>query len=385
MIRKQRNGSKYTLDNKSIKNEFENIIIVNLEEPSSFSGGDVHINYLGKIYSQVYHFNVLWDNVKSSFKQFNAFSNVVALIKVLLKPVDDEYRDLGSKTIVIAPNPYPFIIMRAIKISRSINGQPVVYFHHLSLSFRFCFRRGLIRTSINYFLNLGTLAICKILNIPIFLDNAKHYHLKGIETYEDDDAPGTTANSSNLQIEKKYDLCYVGRFQKHKGAIDLIHVVKNLKDDNMPVKIAIIGKVDKGFRQKVMKLLRKYNIEGNFLFFGSIDNLQKIHVIQSSKIYIHLSYEEGWSLSVMEAAYMGIPVIAYDLPAYSYMAKKYNSVPVGDIVAATSTVKKVLLNYPDALKLAEEARKAVSMYNYSDIARYQIESYNEIIRKRKGH
>jgi len=143
--------------------------------------------------------------------------------------------------------------------------------------------------------------------------------------------------------------------------------------------------VDKGFRQKVMKLLRKYNIEDNFSFFGSIDNLQKIHVILSSKIYIHLSYEEGWSLSVMEAAYMGIPVIAYDLPAYSYMAKRYNSVPVGDIVAATSTVKKVLLNYPDALKLAEEARKAVSMYNYSDIARYQIESYNEIIRKRKGH
>jgi len=383
MIRKQRNGSKIIQDDESIKNEFANIIIINLEQPNTFSGGDVHIDYLAKIYSQVYHFNVMWDIIKGPFKQFNAFSNVVALIKALLKPVNYKYRNLGSNTIVIAPNPYPFSIIRAVKISRSINGQPVVFFHHLSLSFKFCFRRGFVRTSINYFLNLGELAFCKILKIPIFIDNAKYYHLKGIEKYEDYGPFDHSAKSSNSQIEKKYDLCYVGRFQKHKGAIDLIHVVKNLKDSNMQVKIAVIGKVDIKFKKKVVKLLRKYNIEENFSFFGWIDNLQKIDILLSSKIYVHLSYEEGWSLSVMDAAYMGIPVVAYDLPAYSYMAKKYNSVPVGDIMAATSTVKKVLLNYPDALMLAEEARKAVSMYNYSDIARYHIESYKEIIRERR--
>jgi len=385
MIRKPKNGLRFVQDNDSRKNEIENIIIINLEQHSSFGGGDVHINFLAKIFSQVYHLNVLWDYVPSKFKQFNAFSNVVAMIQSLLTPIDDKYCGLGSNTIVIAPNPYPFGIIRVLKISRPINGQPVVYFHHLALSFRFWARRGLLRTFINYFLHLYTLAFCKILNIPIFLDNAKLYHVKGIETYEDDDAPDPSADSFNLQNEKKYDLCYVGRFQKHKGAIDLIHVVKNLKDENILVKIAVIGKVSKQFRQKVMKLLMKYNIEDNFFFFGTIDNLQKIDVILSSKIYVHLSYEEGWSLSVMDAAYLGIPVIAYDMPAYSYLAKKYNSVPIGDIMAATSTVKNVLLNYPNALQLAEEARKEVSRYNYSCIAREQIESYKEIMRKRRRH
>ena len=87
-------------------------------------------------------------------------------------------------------------------------------------------------------------------------------------------------------------------------------------------------------------------------------------------------------MSVMDAAYIGIPIVAYDLPAYSYLNGMFNSVKIGDIEGVYKAVMKVLSDYSNALSVSEKAHKLVKRYNYHDIAKEQIESYKMIIKKR---
>ena len=358
------------------------IIIVDMKRSGIFMGGDVHIDILQSIYREKYHIDVVRSVMTSKFQKFDVFSNTVALIKALFLPIDRKFKELCRSAIVIAPNPYPFFVITALKISKSVRGYPVIYFHHLSLSLKFITRRGILRTLMNYFLHLSTLSICKVLAIPIFLDNPKTYNIKGMDIFKDEDAPDQSFESKNFDNKKNFDLCYIGRFEKHKGAIDIIKVTGLLKKSNVSVRVAIVGHVSERYKRKALKILEANNLNESFFFFGTVDNQTKLNILCSSKIYLHLSYEEGWGMSVMDAAYAGIPIVAYNLPAYSYLKGKYNSVRVGDIKEAASTIKNVISNYSDAISIAEEAKKLVSAYNYLDIAKYQIASYEEIIDKR---
>ena len=229
-----------------------------------------------------------------------------------------------------------------------------------------------------------TLSLCKIKDIPIFLDNPNSCSIKGLDIFKDEDAPGSYVEFpvNSYYGSKAFDLCYVGRFERHKGAIDIIKLVEILKKKHIFVKVAIVGNINKRFSHRIAKIIHKKKLTDYFTFFGTVDNQSKFSILMSSKIYLHLSYEEGWGMSVMDAAYIGIPIVAYDLPAYSYLNGMFNSVKIGDIEGVYKAVMKVLSDYSNALSVSEKAHKLVKRYNYHDIAKEQIESYKMIIKKR---
>lgn len=357
------------------------IIIVEREKISSFGGGDVHIETLTTLYRETFGIEVTKFKIPFNSTKFNAFSNIISLIKVLTWKAQGKCKGSHNGALVIAPSAYPNYVIMALKISKAVNGYPVVYFHHLSLSLQFIARRGILRTLINYCLTLFNLSICKILEVPIFLDNPDSYKIKGWNIFKDEDAPDPVIKSKYPLVKKDFDLCYIGRFQKHKGALDLIKVVMVLKRNNVNAKVAIVGHIDGRFKNKVLKILNTNKLYENFTFFGTVDSQTKFNILNSSRIYIHLSYEEGWGMSVMDAAAVGVPVVAYNLPAYSYLKGKFNSANVGDINQVVKLIVKMLSNYSDAVSIAKEAKKIVEAYNYINIAKYQIESYERIISK----
>lgn len=359
-----------------------NVIIVEREKVSLFSGGDVHIDILSSIYREKLGVDVTKFKIPFNSPNFDAYSNFISLIKVFIWKTEENCKYLHRGALVISPNPYPNHILTAIKISKTIGGYPVVYFHHLSLSLKFIARRGIIRSLINYIVSVLNLSICKILDIPIFLDNPDAYKIKGLDIFSDEDAPDPSIKLKNSVVKKDFDLCYIGRFQKHKGALDLIKVISILKRNNVNVSVAIVGYSELKFKKKVLRKLKAENIFENFTFFGNVDSKTKFNILNSSSIYIHLSYEEGWGMSVMDAASVGIPIIAYNLSAYSYLKGKFNSVRVGDTTKVAELIEKILSDHSDAVSIAKEAKKIVDSYNYLEIAMYQIESYKRIIYKR---
>ena len=186
---------------------------------------------------------------------------------------------------------------------------------------------------------------------------------------------------NKMQEDKIYDMCYIGRITKPKGIFDLIKVLKLLLKENIKLKVAVIGAYNNKIKTKLDKLIRKSELQGQVIFFGYVSNKQKIETLKKSKLFISLSYEEGWNISLMEAASYGVPIIAYELCAYTYLNMNYYSIPPGNLIKVRSVIKTIL-NDPDLLnKYVENARDCVNTYNYKEISEIQLKYIHSFLYK----
>ena len=130
---------------------------------------------------------------------------------------------------------------------------------------------------------------------------------------------------------------------------------------------------------KLDKLINRYNLKNNFVFFGYVNNEKKYQILSESKIFISLSYEEGWNISVMEAASLSIPIIAYRLPAYSYLSDNYFSATLGDINNIKILIECLINNTEKYDTYTNNAKKLVDAYNYQAIAAEQLKYINDFL------
>ena len=210
-----------------------------------------------------------------------------------------------------------------------------------------------------------------------FWINQNYFQIKKIKVYEDLDA---VTVPTYKEANKIYDICYLGRLSKPKGIIDLLKIIKLLINDNYKPHIAIIGSYNSKIIRTIKRQLVKYKLNPElFEFFGYVGNNKKYDIMQHSKIFISLSYEEGWSISVMEAAALEIPIVAYNLPAYSYLNGNFYSAPIGDLNAIKLLIEKLLDNINISKDIAHKAKFFVSKYNYEEIAQEQLEYFSDFI------
>ena len=109
----------------------------------------------------------------------------------------------------------------------------------------------------------------------------------------------------------KYDIIFVGRLNYQKNLPLLIKSIAELKKYDKSfknIKVAILGDGEK--KQELKDLIKKLNLEKNFIFLGKTKNKQKIYKeLKSAKIFTLPSILEGFPLTIIEANAAGLPVI----------------------------------------------------------------------------
>mgnify|MGYP003969280241 FL=1 len=121
---------------------------------------------------------------------------------------------------------------------------------------------------------------------------------------------GADINKINtLKIKKKeFDLIYVGRFNYQKNLKLLIKSLNILKDEFPNIRVCLIG--DGEEKEKILNLIKKYNLEKNIKLTGNILDKDKVFTyLKSSKIFVLPSLLEGFPLTIIEANASGLPVI----------------------------------------------------------------------------
>ena len=353
-----------------------NIIIIKASK--DISGGYLHINELAKFW-EMDGINVFIGEIEAQYN-FNLINNIkIGLLKIY--DVIDKFRlseeKLQNADVIISASPYPQDLFTAIKLSKFYNKPLICYVHHVVPSVFFHpFKRGFFRVILNILYNKYLFHLFREYNIGIFLDHKEFYNKNDIPVFE----TLCSVEPKELKKEKIYDLYYIGGLSRKKGFYDLIKALKLL---NSKPKVAIIGHINNKIMIKINKKLKKYNLMQNFTFFGFIDNYKKEEILNSSKIFISPSYEEGWSLSVMEAAYLGIPIIAYKLIAYNYLKNNYYSVTPGNVKELAKTINYLINNIDKSRSKTENAKNSVRKYNYKDIASQQLIYINNFINTRK--
>ena len=110
-----------------------------------------------------------------------------------------------------------------------------------------------------------------------------------------------------LGIPSDYKIItYVGRLIYAKGVQDLISVFPKIKEKCPKTKLLIVGEGD--YRGELEKLGNK---DKDILFLGQRDDI--VDILNITDVFVNPSYSEGLPTTVLEAAAVGVPIVATDV------------------------------------------------------------------------
>ncbi len=179
-----------------------------------------------------------------------------------------------------------------------------------------------------------------------------------------------------LKIDDKSVVCtYVAELNKNKNQQLLIKAIKRLKDDNNNVTLLLVGKGR--YEPKLLKLIKKMNLEENVKLLGYRSDIVKI--LSITDIYLASSLREGLPVNVMEAMYMGLPIIAVDNRGHRELVQHNEN---GFIVEQNSAMENNMSNYLNLLvndkhlreKFGNDSKGKVREYTLNNV----INSMNKI-------
>lgn len=103
-------------------------------------------------------------------------------------------------------------------------------------------------------------------------------------------------------------LVYLGRLKKYKRVDELLRLVAPLLEVRPEARFYLIGDGDR--RQELESLALSLGVGEQVVFFGHVDEDQKMRLLSEAWLAVTASNVEGWSISSMEAAVVGCPTVA---------------------------------------------------------------------------
>ena len=175
-------------------------------------------------------------------------------------------------------------------------------------------------------------------------------------------------------VEKKYDLIFIGRLAENKGINLVLEAASKLKIQILNFKMIIVGG---GPLENDLKLkIKNLKLQENVLLYGwAKDSREIAELINKSKILIMPSYNEGGPRVVLEAMACGVPVLATPVGIVPDLLKNG---PGGEIIAwdveDIARKAKGLLNNPgryrecmlNGLETAKQFEKKEAIKNYAE-------------------
>ena len=115
-------------------------------------------------------------------------------------------------------------------------------------------------------------------------------------------------------VANRQNILYVGRLSITKNVDLLISAFAKIKTNNVDL---IIAGQDFGALTQLKSLVKKLNIENRVFFKGWVSEDEKIELLSRATIFVHPSLEDVFLLSLLEAAAIGIPCVAFDVGSNS--------------------------------------------------------------------
>src|SRR5262249_17903717 len=162
--------------------------------------------------------------------------------------------------------------------------------------------------------NVEDLPVLRRLGVP---DEKLHVLGNGIDLDHFDARRAAPGNRARLRAEWGIPddavVCgAVGRLVWEKGYRELIEAGRGLRDDAPSVRIVVVGPRDTAKAEALTETdIARAETIGNVHFVGERADIDACYA--AFDLYALASYREGFPRSAMEAAAMGLPVVATDI------------------------------------------------------------------------
>jgi glycosyltransferase involved in cell wall biosynthesis len=114
--------------------------------------------------------------------------------------------------------------------------------------------------------------------------------------------------------EKAKTVMFLGALSKDKGIELALDVFSKIHEKNPKIKFWVVGKGEEKYLKELKRSSEAKGLLDSISFLGFVENKKKFELLAKAHLLINPSVREGWGLVVIEAAAMGTPTIAFDVP-----------------------------------------------------------------------
>ncbi len=140
-------------------------------------------------------------------------------------------------------------------------------------------------------------------------------------------------------------ILYLGRVKKYKRIDLVIEAMPEILARVAQAEYWIVG--DGDHLPALRRLVAQRGLEQHVRFWGYRGGAEKYETLAQTRVLVYTSPKEGWGLSVIEAAALGIPSVASDAPGLRESVRPEETgylVPHGDVGALADRIARLLEN-----------------------------------------
>jgi glycosyltransferase involved in cell wall biosynthesis len=189
--------------------------------------------------------------------------------------------------------------------------------------------------------------------------------------------------------EKVYDAIFAAVLFPEKGIFDVIDAWSIVVEGRPSSRLCIVGRGSEETVEEIKTKIKGLNLEDNIFFpynplkGAALDELWVL--MKKSKILIHPSVLDSWSLVIGEALACGLPVITYDIAPIRYAYGKCSTVfrvPVKDIKGIAEKSLEIIGNEYMLGEYNHQALESVKCYDWDDVVISERKAYENILNRR---
>ncbi len=150
---------------------------------------------------------------------------------------------------------------------------------------------------------------------------------------------------------KKYDFIYAGGIRRRRGAMEMLKVLKLLKDENIPVKLLLAGLIcDEGLEDDMKQFISENRLDGLVTIMPPVPYRQVMELYNASRCGIAIFNKQLVNQTIMpiktfEYIAFGLPAVCSDVGHMGRITRQYNSgiaVDPNQISEIAEAMKKLL-------------------------------------------
>ena len=184
------------------------------------------------------------------------------------------------------------------------------------------------------------------------------------------------------EVQKKYDLIFVGRAGNQKNIGNLLKAIHylNLKTKNRSVSLLMVGGCC--YDSEIKEISNHYALDVTFK--GNIPNFDLPHVLNQARVFILPSYYEGHPKVLLEAMSCGLPCIGSDVTG---IREDIEHIKTGylcntDYESIANAIGTVLFDEPLQKTIGKNAREYIlKKYTIDQILKMELDVIQGVIAK----
>jgi glycosyltransferase involved in cell wall biosynthesis len=176
-----------------------------------------------------------------------------------------------------------------------------------------------------------------------------------------------------LDLPKRYDAAFLGRLAHQKGIDILLKAWSLVIRKNPDAKLILLGGGEPEDVSRYKRMAEDLGLCGNVAFAGFVGDEELVRCMNSAKLFVFPSREEGFAQAVSQAMGCGLCCILSDIPSLKEIygdAAVFSQVE--DSNALANTICSLLEAGGERIKLGRKARELAEKFSWEDVVKREL-------------